>query len=48
MEVVFLDVDEGYQWIGGAEVGLTSEFQHIAMEPGDHTAKSHSAMHAHL
>jgi hypothetical protein len=23
-EVVFLDVDEGYQWIGGAEVGLTS------------------------
>jgi len=47
MEVVFLDVDEGYQWIGGAEVGLTSEFQHIAMEPGDHTAKSHSTMHAH-
>lgn len=24
IEVVFLDVDEGYQWIGGAEVGLTS------------------------
>jgi len=32
-EVVFLDVDEGYQWIGGAEVGLTQEWQHFAMEP---------------
>ena len=27
-EVVFLDVDEGYQWIGGAEVGLTSVRAH--------------------
>jgi len=33
---VFLDVDEGYQWIGGAEVGLTSAWQHFAMEPGEH------------
>jgi hypothetical protein len=32
-EVTFLDVDEGYDYIGGAEVTLTSEWQHIAMEP---------------
>eukprot|EP00966_Prymnesium_polylepis_P268926 6212819-Prymnesium_polylepis.1 len=32
-EVVFLDVDEGYEWIGGAEVALASDWQHIAMEP---------------
>ena len=32
-EIVFLDVDEGYEWIGGAEVSLMSEWQHIAMEP---------------
>ena len=32
-EVVFLDVDEGYQWIGGAEVVLTSAWQHFALEP---------------
>ena len=33
IEVVFLDVDEGYQWIGGAELALTSTWQHFAMEP---------------
>ena len=32
-EVSFLDVDEGYDWVGGAEVALTNEWQHIAMEP---------------
>tara|TARA_B110001452_G_scaffold139621_1_gene116042 strand:+ start:255 stop:3833 length:3579 start_codon:yes stop_codon:yes gene_type:complete len=32
-EVTFLDVDEGYDWVGGAEVTLTSTWQHIAMEP---------------
>lgn len=32
IEVVFLDVDEGYQWVGGAEVALTPTWQHIAMD----------------
>ena len=32
-EVSFLDVDEGYDWVGGAKVLLTHEWQHIAMEP---------------
>ena len=32
-EIVFLDVDEGYQWIGGAEIELTAAWQHFAMEP---------------
>lgn len=31
-EVAFLDVDEGYEWIGGATLSLTQEWQHIAME----------------
>ena len=32
-EIVFLDVDEGYEWIGGAEVDLSADWQHFAMEP---------------
>ena len=28
-----MDVDEGYSWIGGAEVALTQTWQHFAMEP---------------
>ena len=32
-EVSILDVDEGYDWVGGAEVMLSNEWQHIAMEP---------------
>ena len=31
-EVAFLDVDEGYEWVGGATLALTSEWQHIAMD----------------
>ena len=31
-EVAFLDVDEGYEWVGGAALALTSQWQHIAME----------------
>ena len=31
-EVAFLDVDEGYEWVGGATLSLTSQWQHIAME----------------
>eukprot|EP00322_Chrysochromulina_rotalis_P026947 CAMPEP_0115855900 /NCGR_PEP_ID=MMETSP0287-20121206/14778_1 /TAXON_ID=412157 /ORGANISM="Chrysochromulina rotalis, Strain UIO044" /LENGTH=1202 /DNA_ID=CAMNT_0003310063 /DNA_START=9 /DNA_END=3617 /DNA_ORIENTATION=+ len=31
-EVAFLDVDEGYEWVGGAQLSLTSEWQHIAMD----------------
>ena len=32
-EVSFLDVDEGYDWIGGAQVALSQSWQHIAMAP---------------
>ena len=32
-EVSILDVDEGYDWVGGAEIELGTEWQHIAMEP---------------
>ena len=32
-EVSFLDVDEGYDWIGGAQVALSGSWQHIAMAP---------------
>jgi len=32
-EVSFMDVDDGYDWVGGASVVLTNEWQHIAMEP---------------
>ena len=32
-EVAFLDVDEGYEWVGGAEVSVGDEWQHIAMDP---------------
>ena len=42
MEVVFLDVDEGYEWIGGAEIGLTSTWQHFAMEPGASASPRHT------
>ena len=31
-QVVFLDVDEGYEWVGGATLALTSHWQHIAMD----------------
>ena len=31
-EVAFLDVDEGYEWVGGATLSLTAEWQHIAMD----------------
>ena len=31
-EVAFLDVDEGYEWVGGATLSLTNQWQHIAME----------------
>ena len=26
-------MDEGYDWVGGAEIELGTEWQHIAMEP---------------
>ena len=49
-EVSFLDVDEGYDWVGGAEVALTNEWQHIAMEPVYTTAdqKGHEIQIAFL
>jgi hypothetical protein len=31
-EVSFMDVDNGYDWVGGDKVALTEEWQHIAME----------------
>jgi hypothetical protein len=31
-EVTFLDVDEGYEWVGGAQVALSTEWQHIALD----------------
>mmetsp|Transcript_33259 Transcript_33259/g.98024 ORF Transcript_33259/g.98024 Transcript_33259/m.98024 type:complete len:108 (-) Transcript_33259:259-582(-) len=32
-EVTFMDVDENYDWVGGAPVALSGEWQHIAMQP---------------
>lgn len=32
-EVTFMDVDDGYEWVGGSPVTLTNVWQHIAMEP---------------
>ena len=32
-EIAFLDVDEGYEWVGGAELALSDSWQHIAMDP---------------
>ena len=31
-EVSFMDVDEGYDWVGGANIILSDQWQHIAME----------------
>ena len=31
-ELAFLDVDEGYDWVGGAKVTLTQDWQHIALD----------------
>lgn len=31
-EVSFMDVDNGYDWVGGDKLLLSSEWQHIAME----------------